>query len=49
MQTIAPIMDNGPTHAPKQLEKWLSEQAAEQGWGVTFQLPAEECLVAGSD
>jgi hypothetical protein len=38
VQTIALIVDNGTTHAPKQLEMWLREQAAEQGWGVTFQV-----------
>lgn len=38
VQTIALIVDNGPTHAPKQLEAWLHEQAAQQGWGLTFQL-----------
>ncbi len=38
VQTIALIVDNGPTHAPKQLEDWLREQTAVQGWGVTFQV-----------
>jgi len=38
VQTIALIVDNGPTHAPKQLENWLHTQAEQQGWGVRFQL-----------
>jgi hypothetical protein len=38
VQRVALIVDNGPTHAPKQLETWLSEQAAVQGWGVTVQV-----------
>jgi hypothetical protein len=36
--TVAVILDNGTTHAPKQLERWLREQAATHGWGVTFQI-----------
>lgn len=38
VHTIALILDNGTTHAPKQLEPWLREQAVKQGWGVTFQV-----------
>lgn len=38
MHTIALIMDNGTTQAPKQLERWLREQAAKEGWGVRFQV-----------
>jgi transposase len=38
MHTIALIMDNGTTHAPKQLEQWLREQAAKQDWGLTFEV-----------
>ena len=38
VQRVALIVDNGPTHAPKQLEDWLREHAAVQGWGVTFQV-----------
>jgi hypothetical protein len=38
VDTIALIVDNGTTHAPKQLERWLQEQAAAQGWGVSFQV-----------
>lgn len=29
--TLALIVDNGPTYAPKQVEGWLHEQAAAQG------------------
>jgi hypothetical protein len=38
VHTIALIVDNGPTHAPKQLEGWLKKQAATQRWGLTFQV-----------
>jgi hypothetical protein len=38
VQTVRLIVDNGPTHAPKQLERWLQEQARRQGWGLTFQV-----------
>jgi hypothetical protein len=38
MQTIALIVDNGTTHAPKQLERWLQEQATTQGWGLIVQV-----------
>ena len=38
VHTIALILDNGSTHAPKQLEGWLHEQTAKQGWGVSFQV-----------
>ena len=38
LQRVALVLDNGPTHAPKQLEGWLQEQAQEQHWGVTFQV-----------
>jgi hypothetical protein len=38
VQTVALIVDNGPTHAPKQLSIWLREQAEQQGWGVRFQV-----------
>jgi hypothetical protein len=43
--TVALILDNRTRHAPKQLERWLHQQAARHGWGVTFQihfLPANE-------
>jgi hypothetical protein len=38
VHTIGLIVDNGTTHAPKQLERSLQEQAAAQGWGLTFHL-----------
>jgi hypothetical protein len=38
VHTVGLILDNGTTHAPKQLERWLQEQAASQGWGLHFQL-----------
>ena len=38
VQRVALVLDNGPTHAPKQLECWLQEQAHEQQWGLTFQV-----------
>ena len=38
IETIALIVDNGTTHAPKQLESWLGEQAAKQEWGVRFKV-----------
>jgi hypothetical protein len=38
VQRVALVLDNGSTHAPKQLERWLQEQAHEQGWGLTFQV-----------
>jgi hypothetical protein len=38
VHTVGLILDNGTTHAPKQLERWLQEQAASQGWELRFQL-----------
>jgi len=38
VHTIALILDNGTTHAPKQLDQWLHEQAVTQRWGLTFQV-----------
>ena len=38
VHTVGLILDNGTTHAPKQLERWLQEQAVRQGWGLRFQL-----------
>jgi transposase len=32
IQVICLILDNGPTHAPKQLEAWLIAQQAEHQW-----------------
>jgi transposase len=38
MHTVALILDNGTTHAPKQLERWLGEQAAKEDWRVRFEV-----------
>jgi hypothetical protein len=38
MHTVALILDNGTTHAPKQLSRWLTEQSAKQDWGVRFEV-----------
>ena len=38
VQQVALVLDNGSTHAPKQLERWVQEQAYEQQWGLTFQV-----------
>jgi len=38
VQTIVLIVDNGTTHAPKQLERSLQEQAVRQRWGLTVQV-----------
>jgi hypothetical protein len=38
VHTLALIVDNGTTHAPKQLEGWLREQAAAHDWGLMFQV-----------
>jgi hypothetical protein len=49
VHTIALIADNGPTHAPKQLERWLREQAVKQQWGLSFQiywLPKNACWLS---
>lgn len=32
------ILDHGPTHAPKQLEAWLTQQQLEQAWPFTVQV-----------
>jgi hypothetical protein len=38
VQRVGLIVDNGPTHAPKHLERWLQEQATKQDWKLTFQV-----------
>lgn len=38
MHTIGLMVDNGTTHAPKQLERWLQEPALAQRWGLSFQV-----------
>ena len=38
VQQVALVLDNGSTHAPKHLERWVQAQAHEQQWGLTFQV-----------
>ncbi len=38
VHTLALILDNGTTHAPKQLERWLKEQIESQGWELSIQV-----------
>jgi transposase len=38
VHTVALILDNGSTHAPKQLEGWLEEQRKVQGWTFSIQV-----------
>jgi hypothetical protein len=38
VRAVALILDNGSTHAPKRLERWLHEQAVKLSWGLTFQV-----------
>jgi transposase len=38
VHTVALILDNGSTHAPKRLENWLEEQRRLQGWPVSIQV-----------
>jgi transposase len=38
MHTLALILDNGTTHAPKQLQRWLGEQIEAHGWPLTIQV-----------
>ena len=38
VQVVALILDNGPTHAPKQLERWLAEQSKAHGWSLVIQV-----------
>jgi hypothetical protein len=38
VHTLALILDNGPTHAPKQLEGWLQEQIEHHGWALDIQV-----------
>jgi hypothetical protein len=47
VQTVTLILDNGTTHAPKQLEGWLQEQEQECSGQLHFQvlwLPTNACL-----
>lgn len=38
VHTLALILDNGPTHAPKQLEQWLQKQIELHGWLLSIQV-----------
>jgi transposase len=38
VHTLALILDNGPTHAPKQLEGWLQAQIERHGWALDIQV-----------
>jgi transposase len=38
VHTLALILDNGTTHAPKQLERWLQEQIERHGWALSIQV-----------
>ena len=38
VHTLALILDNGTTHAPKQLERWLKEQIEKHGWELSIQV-----------
>jgi len=38
VHTLALILDNGTTHAPKQLERWLKEQTEIHGWELSVQV-----------
>jgi transposase len=38
VHTLALILDNSTTHAPKQLERWLQEQVKKHGWALTVQV-----------
>jgi transposase len=38
VKEIRLVLDNGPTHAPKQLEHWLAQEAAAQEWPFRVQV-----------
>jgi len=38
VHTLILILDNGTTHAPKQLENWLQEQVRLNNWSLTVQV-----------
>ena len=38
VHTLALILDNSTTHAPKQLERWLQEQIESHGWALNIQV-----------
>jgi transposase len=38
VHTLALILDNGTTHAPKQLEQWLAKETQARGWPLKIQV-----------
>lgn len=38
VHTVALVLDNSTTHAPKQLERWLKEQIQVNGWTLKIQV-----------
>jgi hypothetical protein len=38
VHTLALILDNSTTHAPKQFERWLQEQIEANGWALSIQV-----------
>ena len=38
VHTVALILDNSTTHAPKQLQRWLQEQCETHGWALSVQV-----------
>ncbi len=38
VHTLKLVLDNGTTHAPKQLQRWLNEHARAQGWSLTIEV-----------
>jgi transposase len=38
VHTLALILDNGSTHAPKQLERWLAREVQAKGWPLTIEV-----------
>lgn len=38
VHTVKLILDNGTTHAPKQLQRWLDEQARTRGWPMAIEV-----------
>ena len=38
VSTLVLILDNGTTHAPKQLDAWLQQQIVEHQWPLTIQI-----------
>lgn len=38
MRHIYLILDNGSTHAPKQLQAWLNQKQKQEGWAFTVEV-----------